>query len=68
MRTLGGWIYCDKCGERTAMLSGTCPDCEKKEKEEPTWIKYVATTPEPAEKKPAPITQNTPPRVPIYSR
>jgi hypothetical protein len=68
MRTLGGWIYCDKCGERTVMLSGTCPDCEKKEKEELTWEKYVAITPEPAEKKPAPITPNTPPRVPIYSR
>lgn len=27
------WIYCKKCGERTAMLSGICPDCEKKEKE-----------------------------------
>lgn len=31
MKTTGGWIYCDRCGERTAMLSGVCLDCKAKE-------------------------------------
>lgn len=24
------WKYCSVCGERTAMLSGICQDCQKK--------------------------------------